>query len=32
MNGELDEVFNGRQSLRQAIDNFVEYGNKVLSK
>ena len=32
MNGELDEVFNGRQSLRKAIDNFVEYGNKVLSK
>ncbi|MEE3122893.1 MAG: sugar ABC transporter substrate-binding protein [SAR324 cluster bacterium] len=32
MNGELDEVFNGRQSLREAIDNFVEYGNQVLSK
>jgi multiple sugar transport system substrate-binding protein len=32
MNGELDEVFNGRKSLREAIDDFVEYGNKVLSK
>ncbi|MEX2542887.1 MAG: sugar ABC transporter substrate-binding protein [Trueperaceae bacterium] len=32
MNGELDQVFNGQQSLEEAIDGFVDYGNQVLSR
>ncbi|MCY4258742.1 MAG: sugar ABC transporter substrate-binding protein [Rhodobacteraceae bacterium] len=32
MNGELDEVFNGRKDLDAAIDAFVAYGNDVLSR
>jgi len=32
MNGELDEVFNGRKSLDQAIDDFTTYGNQVLAR
>jgi len=32
MNGELDEVFNGRSELDEAIENFVAYGNDVLSR
>jgi multiple sugar transport system substrate-binding protein len=32
MNGELDQVFNGEQSLEEAIDGFVAYGNQVLSR
>jgi multiple sugar transport system substrate-binding protein len=32
MNGELDQVFNGRKSLDQAIEDFVTYGNQVLSR
>ncbi|WP_435141878.1 ABC transporter substrate-binding protein [Pseudopelagicola sp. nBUS_19] len=32
MNGELDEVLNGRKSLGDAIDAFVLYGNDVLSR
>ncbi|MGJ8530222.1 ABC transporter substrate-binding protein [Maritalea sp.] len=32
MNGELDEVFNGRQSLEEAIEKFTAHGNDVLSK
>lgn len=32
MNGELDEVFNGRKSLDDAIAAFVDYGNDVLSR
>lgn len=31
MNGELDEVFNGRKSLDEAIEAFTAYGNEVLS-
>ena len=31
MNGELDEVLNGRKSLQDAVDAFVEYGNSVLA-
>jgi len=31
MNGELDEVFNGRKSLDEAIESFTAYGNEVLS-
>ena len=31
MNGELDEVFNGRKSLNEAVEAFVGYGNKILS-
>lgn len=32
MNGELDEVLNGRKSIDDAIDAFVAYGNDVLSR
>lgn len=32
MNGELDEVFNGRKSLDEAIAAFTAYGNEVLSR
>jgi multiple sugar transport system substrate-binding protein len=32
MNGELDQVFNGRKSLDDAIESFVSYGNEVLSR
>lgn len=32
MNGELDEVLNGRKSLSDAIDAFVLYGNDILSR
>jgi multiple sugar transport system substrate-binding protein len=32
MNGELDQVFNGRKALDAAIASFVEYGNSVLSR
>lgn len=32
MNGELDEVLNGRKSLDEAIDAFVLYGNDILSR
>ncbi len=32
MNGELDEVLNGRKPLDEAIDAFVLYGNDVLSR
>ncbi len=32
MNGELDEVFNGRKSLEDAIAAFTAYGNEVLSR
>lgn len=32
MNGELDQVFNGEQSIEEAIEGFVEYGNGVLSR
>lgn len=32
MNGELDEVFNGRKSIEDAIDAFVAYGNDILSR
>lgn len=32
MNGELDQVFNGRKSLEDAIESFVDYGNQVLSR
>lgn len=32
MNGEIDEVLNGRKSLEEAIDAFVAYGNDVLSR
>ena len=32
MNGELDEVFNGRKSLSDAIAAITAYGNEVLSK
>ena len=32
MNGELDEVFNGRKSLDDAIAAFTAYGNEVLSQ
>ena len=32
MNGELDEVFNGRKSLDEAIEAFTAYGNEVLSQ
>jgi multiple sugar transport system substrate-binding protein len=32
MNGELDQVFNGRKALDQAIADFVTYGNQVLSR
>jgi multiple sugar transport system substrate-binding protein len=31
MNGELDEVLNGRKRLQEAVDAFVEYGNSVLA-
>ncbi len=32
VNGELDEVFNGRKSLEQAIADFTAYGNEVLAR
>ncbi|MEL6101609.1 MAG: sugar ABC transporter substrate-binding protein [Pseudomonadota bacterium] len=32
VNGELDEVFNGRKSLEEAIADFTVYGNEVLSR
>jgi multiple sugar transport system substrate-binding protein len=32
MNGELDQVFNGRKALDAAIASFVAYGNQVLSR
>lgn len=32
MNGELDSVFNGNESLAQAIQNFTSYANEVLSR
>ena len=32
MNGELDEVFNGRKSLDEAIEAFTAYGNEVLAQ
>lgn len=32
VNGELDEVFNGRKSLEDAIADFTAYGNEVLSR
>ena len=32
MNGELDEVLNGRKSLDDAIEALVIYGNDVLSR
>lgn len=32
MNGELDEVFNGRKSLEDAIAAFTAYGNDILSR
>ena len=32
MNGELDEVLNGRKTLAEAIEAFVLYGNDVLSR
>jgi multiple sugar transport system substrate-binding protein len=32
MNGELDEVFNGRKSLDEAITAITDYGNEVLSR
>lgn len=32
VNGELDEVFNGRKSLEDAIADFTSYGNEVLSR
>ena len=32
MNGELDEVFNGRKTLNDAITAITEYGNEVLSR
>ncbi|MEM5475506.1 sugar ABC transporter substrate-binding protein [Pacificibacter sp. AS14] len=32
MNGELDEVFNGRKTLDDAVTAFVEFGNDVLSR
>lgn len=31
-NGELDEVFNGRKSLDEAVQSFVTYGNDVLKR
>ena len=32
MNGELDEVFNGRKTLDEAITAITDYGNEVLSR
>jgi multiple sugar transport system substrate-binding protein len=32
VNGELDEVFNGRKTLEEAIADFTAYGNEVLSR
>lgn len=32
MNGELDQVFNGRKALDAAIETFTAYGNQVLSR
>lgn len=32
MNGELDQVFNGRKALDAAIETFTTYGNQVLSR
>jgi multiple sugar transport system substrate-binding protein len=32
VNGELDEVFNGRKSLNDAVKSFVDYGNGVLKR
>lgn len=32
VNGELDEVFNGRKSLNEAVKSFVDYGNSVLKR
>lgn len=32
MNGELDEVLNGRKTLDEAIEAFVAYGNDILSR
>ncbi|MEO0991923.1 MAG: sugar ABC transporter substrate-binding protein [Pseudomonadota bacterium] len=32
VNGELDEVFNGRKSLDDAIEGFTAYGNEVLAR
>lgn len=32
VNGELDEVFNGRKTLADAIEAFTAYGNEVLAK
>ena len=32
MNGELDEVFNGRKPLAEAIEAFTAYGNEVLGQ
>jgi multiple sugar transport system substrate-binding protein len=32
VNGELDEVFNGRKSLEEASADFTAYGNEVLSR
>ncbi len=32
MNGELDEVFNGRKPLNEAIEAFTAYGNEVLAR
>lgn len=32
MNGELDEVFNGRKSLDDAVETFVAFGNTVLGR
>ncbi len=32
MNGELDEVFNGRKSLDEAVKAFVAYGNDALNR
>lgn len=32
MNGELDKVFNGEESLSSAVTHFTDYANKVLSR
>ncbi|MFW5654265.1 MAG: hypothetical protein ACOCYW_01285 [Roseicyclus sp.] len=32
VNGELDEVFNGRKTLEEAIADFTAYGNEALSR
>ncbi|MCZ7448283.1 sugar ABC transporter substrate-binding protein [Rhizobium rhizogenes] len=32
MNGELDEVFNGRKSLDEAVKSFVAYANDILNR